>query len=64
MEESGLLENQPARALRVAHSWTWRDLNTLPPACGTGALPGELQAHGQRGGLCSRGLPVPNRARY
>ena len=25
--------------------WTWRDLNTLPPACKTGALPGELRPH-------------------
>ena len=31
--------------------WTWRDLNTLPPACKTGALPGELQAHVSEWGI-------------
>ena len=42
--------------------WTWRDSNTLPPACGTGALPDELQAHGRSGEFCHPGLLVPNQA--
>ena len=44
--------------------WTWRDLNTLPPACKTGALPGELQAHGRSGEFCHPGLLFPKQALY
>ena len=39
--------------------WTWRDLNTLPPACKTGALPGELQAHVSEWGILPSRPPVP-----
>jgi hypothetical protein len=53
---------RPARALRVAHVWTWRDLNTLPPACKTGALPGELQAHSRSEEFCHPGLLFPKQA--
>ena len=44
--------------------WTWRDLNTLPPACKTGALPGELQAHGRSGEFCHPGLLFPKQALF
>ena len=67
LQEQATRDSNPAKAgfgdrlapCALPMMWTWRDLNTLPPACKTGALPGELQAHVSEWGILPSRPPVP-----
>ena len=67
LQEQATRDSNPAKAgfgdrlapCALPMMWTWRDLNTLPPACKTGALPGELQAHVSEWGILPSRPPAP-----